>query len=73
MTGALFFIAIAVSSLRSAVFAVLGAVVSLVVAAGFGANTGAIGAGFYGFSAVLTAIAVGTVFNQPSSSGNLLP
>jgi urea transporter len=65
-TGVLFLIAIAVSSVRSAAFAVLGAIVSLIVAVGFGANGVAISAGLYGFSAVLTAIAVGTVLNQPS-------
>lgn len=66
VTGVLFLIAIAISSLRSASFAVLGAVVSLIVAAGFGANGAAISAGLYGFCAVLTAMAVGDVFNEPS-------
>ena len=67
VTGVLFLIAIAISSLRSAVFAALGAVVSLIVAVGFGANGVAIDTGLYGFSAVLTAIAVGAVLNQPST------
>lgn len=66
VTGVLFVVAIAVSSPRSAAFAVLGSVVSLIVAIAFGAKAGAIGAGLYGFSAVLTAMAVGVVFNQPS-------
>ncbi|WP_202901629.1 urea transporter [Bryobacter aggregatus] len=67
VTGVLFLIAIAINSFRSAVFAVLGAIVSLVVAVGFGANSGAISAGLYGYSAVLTAIAVGAVLNRPST------
>lgn len=66
VTGILFLVAIAISSRRSAVFAVVGSVVSLVVAIILGANGEAIHAGLYGFSAVLTAMAVGAVFNPPS-------
>jgi urea transporter len=66
VTGVFFVVAIAVSSLRSAAFALVGSVVSLLVAAVFGASGVAINAGLYGFSAVLTAIAVGAVFNAPS-------
>jgi len=66
VTGLLFVIAIAVSSIRGALFAVLGSVVSLIVAVTFGAKASAIGAGLFGFSAVLTAMAVGAVFNQTS-------
>lgn len=65
-TGVLFLIAIAISSFRSAFFTVIGAIVSLSVAVGFGANGDAIHDGLYGFSAVLTAIAVGAVLNRPS-------
>ena len=68
VTGVLFVVAIAINSLRGAAFAVLGAAVSFVVSVGFGANGVAIGAGLYGFSAVLTAMAVGAVFNRPSTS-----
>jgi urea transporter len=66
VTGVLFVVAIAVSSLRSAAFALVGSMVGLLVAALFGASGVAINAGLYGFSAVLTAIAVGAVFNPPS-------
>lgn len=65
-TGALFLVAIAVSSLRGALFAIIGSVVSLATAIAFGAKGASIQAGLYGFSAVLTAMAVGAVFNQPS-------
>lgn len=66
VTGILFVVAIAFNSLRSAVFAIIGSVVSLMVAVSCGASGYAIHAGLYGFSAVLTAMAVGAVFN-PSS------
>jgi urea transporter len=66
VTGLLFVVAIALSSWRCALFAVLGSVVSVIVAAGFGARPGAIDAGLFGFSAVLTTMAVGAVFNKPS-------
>lgn len=66
VTGVLFLIAIAIGSWRCALFGVLGSVVSLAVAVVFGAKAAAIGAGMFGFSAVLTAIAVGAVFNAPS-------
>lgn len=65
-TGALFLVAIAVSSLRGALFAIIGSVVCLVTAIAFGARGASIQAGLYGFSGVLTAMAVGAVFNQPS-------
>jgi urea transporter len=66
VTGILFIVAIALSSLRCAAFALVGSTISLIVAAAFGASGSAINAGLYGFSAVLTAIAVGAVFNTPS-------
>ena len=66
VTGILFVVAIAINSLRSAVFAVVGSIVGLMVAAAFGASGSAIHAGLYGFCAVLTAMAVAVVFNPPS-------
>jgi len=67
VTGVLFIIAIAVSSLRGAAFAVVGSVVSVMTAGVLGAKATAINAGLYGFSAVLTAMAIGAVFNPPSA------
>ena len=67
LTGILFLIAIAISSVRSAIFAAVGSIVSLVTALMLGAKGSSINAGLYGFSAVLTAIAVGAVFNKPST------
>lgn len=66
VTGILFVVAIAINSLRSAMFAEVGSIVGLMVAAAFGASGNAIHAGLYGFCAVLTAMAVGAVFNPPS-------
>ena len=71
VTGALFLVAIGIGSWRCALFAVLGSAVSVAVAVAFGAKAAAIGAGLFGFSAVLTAIAVGAVFNAPSLRATL--
>jgi urea transporter len=66
VTGILILVALAVSSLWAAGFAAAGAVVSTLVAVWFGASGNAIAAGLYGFSAVLTAVALGCVFYRPS-------
>jgi urea transporter len=70
-TGLLFVIAIGINSVRSAAFAVIGSIVGLSTALVFGANAAAIAAGLFGFSAVLTAMAVGAVFERPSFRGTL--
>lgn len=57
---------LAVNSVAAAVFAVGGAVVALVTAHLFGAESDLILGGLLGFSPVLTAIALGTVFYRPS-------
>lgn len=66
VTGILFVVAIAISSVRGAAFAVIGSIVSLGVALMLGAKAAPLAEGLYGFSAVLTAMAVGVVFQQPS-------
>jgi urea transporter len=66
VTGVIFVVALAVSSWRAALFALLGSAVGMGTALAFGANRAAVGEGLYGFSAVLTAIAVGATF-YPSS------
>lgn len=65
-TGVLFVVAIAISSIRSAGFAVIGSVIGLGAALVFGAGAGATASGLYGFSAVLTAMAVGSAFDKLS-------
>ena len=57
---------LAVNSLAAAVFALGGAILAVIVAHLFGAESDLIVGGLLGFSPVLTAIALGTVFYQPS-------
>lgn len=66
VTGIFFLAGLAVSSPRAAVWAAAGSAVALVTAIAFKAAGADIAAGMYGFSAVLTAIALGTVFYEPN-------
>jgi urea transporter len=56
---------LAVNSVAAAVFCFLGALVAVIVAHLLGAESELVTGGLLGFSPVLTAIAVGTVFNTP--------
>ncbi|HVZ51386.1 MAG TPA: urea transporter [Pseudolabrys sp.] len=65
--AALFLLAgLAVNSLAAAAFALGGAILAVLTAHLFGAESDLITGGLLGFSPVLTAIALGTVFYQPS-------
>jgi len=66
ISALLFLAGLAVSSLAAAAFAVAGAVLAVTSAHLFGAESELISAGLLGFSPVLTAIALGTVFHRPS-------
>lgn len=66
ITGIIFVVALAVNSWQAMMLALAGSAVGLLVALVFGANAHSIGAGLYGFSAVLTAIALGSVFYRLS-------
>lgn len=66
ITGIIFVIALAINSWQAAILALVGTAVGLIIALLFGANAHSIGIGLYGFSAVLTAIALGSVFYLPS-------
>ena len=57
---------LAVSSIAAAVFALVGALVAVITAHVLGAESELITGGLLGFSPVLTAIALGAVFYQPS-------
>jgi urea transporter len=57
---------LAVNSLAAAAFALGGAILAVLTAHLFGAESALITGGLLGFSPVLTAIALGTVFYQPS-------
>lgn len=65
VTGALFLAGLAVSSPAAAVFGWCGSLVAMAAALLLGADGASVGAGLYQFSAVLTAIGVGTTFYHP--------
>lgn len=66
VAGVLFLIGLAVESRWAAVFALGGSALAVATAAMLGANTTSTESGLYAFSAVLTAIALGSTFNKPS-------
>lgn len=57
---------LAANSLAAAAFAIVGSILAVLTAHLFGAESDLITGGLLGFSPVLTAIALGTVFYQPS-------
>jgi urea transporter len=67
VSGALILVALAVSSRWAAGIAAAASVVATLVAIGLGADATTIGAGLWGYSAVLTAVALGCVFYRPSA------
>lgn len=71
LTGILFVIAIAISSVRGAGLAIIGSIVGFGAALAFGAGAVPITAGLYGFNAVLTVMAVETVFEESALRGVL--
>ena len=67
VVAALLFLAgLAVNSVAAAVAAVCGAVVAVITAHALGAESDLVTGGLLGFSPVLTAVALATVFHQPS-------
>lgn len=66
VTGMLFLIGLLLASPWAALWAAIGSALGAVVAAVLGASGANIAEGLYGFSAVLTAIAVATVFYKPT-------
>jgi len=65
-SGALIVLGLAWASWRAALAVVLGSLLALWFATVLGADRQAVQSGLYGFSAVLSALAVGVVFIQPS-------
>ncbi len=65
VTGLLFLVGLAASSWRAALWAAIGSALALFLALVFGASGAGIAHGLYGFSPVLTAIALATVFYRP--------
>ncbi|MFW8567232.1 urea transporter [Orrella sp. 11846] len=66
ISGVLVLIGIFVASVPAGIAAVLGSIIAMAVSIGLGANAETISAGLFGFSPVLTAIAVGVVFLKTS-------
>ncbi|WP_454915900.1 urea transporter [Xanthobacter sediminis] len=66
ISGALILVGIFIASVPAGIAAAAGSIVAMVVAIGMGANPAVVNQGLYGFSPVLTAIAVGVIFLKPS-------
>ncbi|MDE5963687.1 MAG: urea transporter [Alistipes sp.] len=66
ITGIFFLVGLAVSNLWAALWAAIGSAVALCIALILGASGAEVSGGLYGFSAVLTAIALATVFYKPN-------
>ncbi|MGE4373948.1 MAG: urea transporter [Xanthobacter sp.] len=66
VSGAIILLGIFIASIPAGIAAALGSLIALVVAIGMGADAGLVDQGLYGFSPVLTAMAVGVVFLKPS-------
>ena len=66
IAGILIVIGLLVSSPWAALFALAGSAVAIVLSLGLGASLTSISDGLYGFSPVLTAVALGCVFYQPT-------
>ena len=64
--GIIFIIGLAVNSVSAAIYALLGSLISIIAAYFLQANLQTVNVGLYSFSAVLTAIALGSTFNKPS-------
>jgi len=67
VTGIIFVVALAVSSRWSAAFALIGSAIATGTALFVGAKGTSITSGLFGFSAVLTAIALGSIFFSPGA------
>jgi urea transporter len=66
-TGIIFLIGLALNSLWAAVFALGASILAVAIVAVLGGDGTLVSAGLFGFSPVLTAIALGTVFYSPGA------
>ncbi|WP_425106652.1 urea transporter [Ancylobacter sp.] len=66
ISGALILVGIFIASVPAGIAAAAGSLVALAVAIGMGADPAVVSQGLYGFSPVLTALAVGVIFLQTS-------
>ena len=67
LAALLLIVGLAVNSIAAATFALTGAIVGVITAHVLGAESNLITGGLMGFSPVLTAIAIGAVFNKPGA------
>ena len=67
LSAVLLIVGLAVNSIASAVFALVGALVAVITAHVLGAESELVTGGLLGFSPVLTAIALGAVFHKPGA------
>lgn len=67
VSGALFLLALALASRRAALLAAAGALLAVACALLLGADRGQVVHGLWGYSAVLTAVALGAVFMRPGA------
>lgn len=65
VTGLLFLIGLAIHNRYAAIWAAVGSAIALLIAVSYGAPAEDISAGLFGFSPVLTAIAIGCTFYKP--------
>lgn len=72
IVGLLFLLGIAITSMRGAIMALVGAIVGVVVPVCLGADRTLIEMGLYAFNPVLTMMAVGWVFLKPTMRSALL-
>ncbi|MDE6541023.1 MAG: urea transporter [Muribaculaceae bacterium] len=72
LTGVIFLIALAVASWRAAMWAAISSAVALAMALLWEAQGSSIIGGLYGFSAVLTGIALGATFWKPTLRNSLM-
>jgi urea transporter len=66
VSGAIILIGVLIASVPAGIAAAAGSLLSLIVAIALGADPSAVSKGLYGFSPVLTAMAVGVIFLTPS-------
>ena len=66
ISGVIILVGIFIASIPAGIAAAAGSIVALAVALGMGAEPSVVSQGLYGFSPVLTAMAVGVIFLKPS-------
>ena len=66
VSGAIILLGVFIASVPAGIAACAGSLIAMIVAIGMGADPAVVSQGLYGFSPVLTAMAVGVIFLKPS-------